>query len=139
MHNPAHRWPNNNAVFCQICLFFAGLRQVGTSSFPLSYKSVSILEPPPTFTWTHPHLGELSSCEDFSILYEEYQGGSTTTLVIHHAKNNDAGTYSLTAENRNGTEKVDLDLIVLDTMPSCDCEMFKSADKTCTCTLSYTG
>lgn len=96
-------------------------------------------EPPPTFTWTHPHLGELSSCEDFSILYEEYQGGSTTTLVIHHAKNNDAGTYSLTAENRNGTEKVDLDLIVLDTMPSCDCEMFKSADKTCTCTLSYTG
>jgi len=97
-------------------------------------------EPPPTFIWTHPQHGDLkSNSEDYTILHEEYQGGSTTTLVIHHAKNSDAGTYSLTAENRNGKEKVDLDLIVLDTLPECDCDMFKSADKRCTCSHSYTG
>merc|ERR1711981_1353311 len=96
-------------------------------------------EPPPTFIWTHPHLGDLSSNEDFTVLHEEYQGGSTTTLVIHHAKNADAGTYSLTAENRNGKEKVDLDLIVLDTLPDCDCLMYQRADKMCTCSHSYTG
>ena len=96
-------------------------------------------EPPPEFTWTHPHLGELSSNEEFTVLREEYQGGSTTTLVIHHAKNSDAGTYSLTATNRNGSEKVDLDLIVLDTLPECDCLLFHKLDKNCSCTLSYTG
>ena len=84
-------------------------------------------------------MGDLSSNEDFTVLHEEYQGGSTTTLVIHHAKNSDGGTYSLTAENRNGKEKVDLDLIVLDTLPDCDCDMYKRADKMCTCSHSYTG
>ena len=96
-------------------------------------------EPPPTFTWTHPHLGDLSSNEEFTVPHEEYQGGSTTTLVIHHAKNSDAGTYSLTAENRNGKEKVDLDLIVLDTLPDHDCQLYLKANKLCTCMLSYTG
>jgi len=96
-------------------------------------------EPPPTFVWTHPHLGDLSSNEDFTVLHEEYQGGSTTTLVIHHAKNSDAGTYSLSAENRNGKEKVDLDLIVLDTLPDHDCQLYLKANKMCTCMLSYTG
>ena len=43
-------------------------------------------EPPPIFTWTHPIHGDLTSNDDFSVLYEEYQGGSTTTLVVHHAK-----------------------------------------------------
>ena len=54
-------------------------------------------EPPPTFVWTHPKNGEISATgsDEFAILHEEYQGGSTTTLVIHHAKMNDAGTYSL--------------------------------------------
>ena len=97
------------------------------------------LEPPPTFTWTHPQLGDLSSNEDFSVLHEEYQGGSTTTLVIHHAKDSDKGTYSLTAENRNGKETVDLDLIVLNTLPDCDCNLFLHADKGCSCPISYTG
>jgi hypothetical protein len=96
-------------------------------------------EPPPTFTWTHPIHGDLSSNEDYSILHEEYQGGSTTTLVVHHAKFDDNGTYTLKAENRNGTEKVDLDLIVLDTLPDCECDMYKRGDKMCTCTHSYTG
>ena len=96
-------------------------------------------EPPPTFKWTHPQLGDLSTNEDFAILHEEYQGGSTTTLVIHHAKTSDAGTYSLTAENRNGVEKVDLDLIVLDTLPDCECNLFLHLETQCSCMLSYTG
>jgi hypothetical protein len=73
------------------------------------------------------------------VLHEEYQGGSTTTLVVNHAKNSDNGTYTLKAENRNGVEKVDLDLIVLDTLPDCECDMFNNKDLKCTCTHSYTG
>jgi len=96
-------------------------------------------EPPPTFVWTHPLHGVIEPNEDFNVLYEEYQGGSTTTLVIHHAKTSDAGTYSLEAENRNGKEKVDLDLIVLDVLPDHECDLYLKADQQCTCTLSYTG
>ncbi len=51
----------------------------------------------------------------------------------------DMGTYSLEAVNRNGKEKVDLDLIVLDTLPECDCMMYLKGDKKCTCPISYTG
>ena len=50
----------------------------------------------------------------------------------------DNGTYQLKAENRNGVEKVDLDLIVLDSDHH-DCDFFKNGDNTCTCTLSYNG
>ena len=58
-------------------------------------------EPPPTFTWIHPNEGELAARTDnFSILYEEYQGGATTTLVINRASVEDAGTYTLEATNR---------------------------------------
>lgn len=90
-------------------------------------------EPPPTFTWVHPVHGELSSNESFSVLTEEYQGGSITTLVVHHANTQDNGTYTLQATNRNGTEKIDLDLIVLDHLPECDCDMYRSGDKKCSC------
>ena len=87
---------------------------------------------------------------------EEYQGGSTTTLVIHHAEDSDKGTYTLKAENRflssikrlpriqsvfpvrNGSEKVDLDLIVLD-KDHHDCDMYARGNKQCSCTHSYTG
>jgi len=96
-------------------------------------------EPPPEFTWVHPHEGEMSSCERWTIRREEYQGGSTTTLTIHHATTEDAGTFSLEAKNRNGAEKVDLDLIVLDHFPDCDCFLFLKGDKMCSCNLSYTG
>merc|ERR1712223_779360 len=34
-------------------------------------------EPPPVFTWTHPVHGDLSSCEAFTVMTEEYQGGAT--------------------------------------------------------------
>ena len=40
---------------------------------------------------------------------------------------------------RNGKEKVDLDLIVLDHLPECECNMYKRGDKQCSCTHSYTG
>ena len=85
---------------------------------------------------------------------EEYQGGATTTLVIHHAEDSDRGTYTLKAENRfpfvkiaensfcsplrNGSEKVDLDLIVLD-KDHHDCDMYARGNKQCSCTHSYTG
>ena len=115
---------------------FYSIQQLSHEDF---LQCISFIEPPPTFIWTHPHLGELQTNEEFTILHEEYQGGSTTTLVIHHAKNSDAGTYSLQADNRNGTEKVDLDLIVLDALPDCECLMYKTADKMCTCSHSYTG
>ena len=36
----------------------------------------------------------------------------------------DAGKYSLMAENKNGTDHVDLDLLVIDEVPVCDCDMF---------------
>ncbi len=40
---------------------------------------------------------------------------------------------------RNGTEKIDLDLIVLDHLPECDCDMYRKGDKQCSCQHSYTG
>ena len=58
-------------------------------------------EPPPVFTWWHPVHGELTtSNQDFTVRTDEYQGGAITTLVIHHAKMEDNGTYQLQAENR---------------------------------------
>jgi len=96
-------------------------------------------EPPPTFTWWHPVHGELSTNENFMVHTEEYQGGALTTLVIHHAKKEDNGTYQLQAENRNGKEKIDLDLIVLDHLPECDCDMYNNGNQNCICQHSYTG
>jgi hypothetical protein len=45
----------------------------------------------------------------------------------------DAGTYSLVAENRNGHDSVDLDLIVLDEVHANDCDMFLNGSLECTC------
>ena len=50
----------------------------------------------------------------------------------------DAGTYTLRGENRNGSDKVDLDLVVLDTAPDCECEMLKSVQPVLqVCTAKY--
>lgn len=95
-------------------------------------------EPPPVFTWWHPVHGELSDCQDFTVRTDEYQGGAITTLVVHHAKNEDRGTYSLQAENRNGKEKIDLDLIVLDDQEHI-CDFYQNGNKQCSCQHSYTG
>ena len=40
----------------------------------------------------------------------------------------DAGKYSLLAENKNGSDHVDLDLIVIDEVPVCDCDMFLNGE-----------
>lgn len=82
--------------------------------------------------------GELSSSQDYTVRTDEYQGGAITTLVVHHARNEDNGTYQLQAENRNGKEKIDLDLIVLDSMDH-DCDFYSKGDKHCSCQHSYTG
>ena len=57
-------------------------------------------EPPPEFTWVHPQEGVMRTCDRWSVLCEEYQGGSTTTLVINKVRMEDAGTFSLEAVNR---------------------------------------
>ena len=115
-------------------------------------------EPPPVFTWWHPAHGELSDCPDYTVRTDEYQGGSITTMVVHHAKKEDNGTYQLQAENRcdtqihrepspppnislvtrNGKEKIDLDLIVLDSQDH-ECDFYAHGNKQCSCQHSYTG
>lgn len=83
--------------------------------------------------------GELSGTNnEYTVHTEDYQGGAVTTLVIHHAKKEDHGTYQLQAENRNGKEKIDLDLIVLEGEDD-DCHMYSRGDKQCICQHSYTG
>ena len=49
----------------------------------------------------------------------------------------DAGTYTLVAENRNGSDKVDLDLIVLDTMHDPNCDMLKNGNLECHCSKEF--
>ena len=50
-------------------------------------STLYLTEPPPVFTWTHPVHGDITSnSENYMVLYEEYQGGATTTLVINHAQ-----------------------------------------------------
>jgi len=59
-------------------------------------------------------------------------------MVVHHAKSEDRGTYSLQAENRNGKEKIDLDLIVLDDQDHI-CDFYQNGNSKCSCQHSYTG
>ena len=68
---------------------------------------------------------------------EEYQGGSTAILQIFKTQMQDAGTYTLRGENRNGSDKVDLDLVVLDTSHDIECEMLKNANLECRCSQSF--
>ena len=49
----------------------------------------------------------------------------------------DAGKYSLLAENKNGSDHVDLDLIVIDEVPVCDCDMFLNGNLDCGCNIRY--
>ncbi len=49
----------------------------------------------------------------------------------------DAGTYRLRADNRNGSDSVDLDLIVLDPMNDCNCDMLKNLNMECACSLGF--
>ena len=49
----------------------------------------------------------------------------------------DAGKYSLIAENKNGSDHVDLDLIVVDEVPVGECDMFRHGTLECLCNYRY--
>ena len=55
------------------------------------------------------------------------------TLQLLRTQMEDAGKFTLTATNKNGSDQVDLDLIVLDDVPVCDCDMFLNGCLECTC------
>ena len=93
-------------------------------------------EPPPKFTWYkngEPLIGDA----DFRVEAVEHQGGAVATMQVVKSRMEDAGTYTLIAENRNGRDKVDLDLVVLDLMQDCECDMFKSGDLSCNCSSGF--
>ena len=93
-------------------------------------------EPPPTFTWLKD--GRPVDCnDDYMTERHEYQGGALAILHIPRTQFDDAGTYTLKAENRNGSDKIDLDLIVLDPMKECDCDMFKRGNLGCSCSRGF--
>ena len=62
---------------------------------------------------------------------------SVVILQIVRSQMTDAGKYSLLAENKNGSDRVDLDLIVIDEVPVCDCDMFLNGNLECSCTIRY--
>ncbi|XP_071750036.1 twitchin isoform X1 [Lepeophtheirus salmonis] len=93
-------------------------------------------EPPPEFTWYKNGI-QIASTDEVLITREEYQGGATAKLCVSKSQMIDAGTYSLVAENRNGQDKTDLDLIVLDLMQECECDMFKTGDLECNCSNGF--
>jgi len=93
-------------------------------------------EPPPSFSWWKDGK-KIETNDEFSVEFEEYQGGSTAILQILKTQMSDAGTYTLRAENRNGSDKVDLDLVVLETGHDLECDMLKSANLECRCSQSF--
>ena len=62
---------------------------------------------------------------------------SIVMLQVIRAQMSDAGKYSLIAENKNGSDHVDLDLIVIDEVPVCDCDMFLNGNLDCDCNLRF--
>lgn len=110
-------------------------------------------EPPPTFSWWKDGH-QIVNSEEHQMEREEYQGGSTAILQVKISANkqkifdaallqilktqfSDAGTYTLRGENRNGSDKVDLDLVVLDTTHDVECEMLKNGNLECRCSQSF--
>ena len=62
---------------------------------------------------------------------------SVVILQILRSQMSDAGKYSLLAENKNGSDRVDLDLIVIDEVPVCDCDMFLNGNLECGCHIRF--
>ena len=93
-------------------------------------------EPPPVFSWWK-NGQQISNSEEFQVESEEYQGGSTAILQIFKTQMQDAGTYTLRGENRNGSDRIDLDLVVLDTSHDIECEMLRNANLECRCSQSF--
>merc|ERR1712080_267536 len=65
---------------------------------------------------------KLSSSEGIVMSVSEHpdpaEQSSVVMLQIVRSQMTDAGKYSLLAENKNGSDRVDLDLIVIDEVPS---------------------
>ena len=59
------------------------------------------------------------------------------SLQLLRTQMEDAGKFTLTATNKSGTDQVDLDLIVLDDVPVCDCDMFLNGNLECDCNLRF--
>eukprot|EP00095_Tigriopus_kingsejongensis_P009301 maker-scaffold175_size286436-snap-gene-1.53 protein:Tk09301 transcript:maker-scaffold175_size286436-snap-gene-1.53-mRNA-1 annotation:"low quality protein: twitchin-like" len=93
-------------------------------------------EPPPQFSW-YKNGNKLINSDEFVIATDEYQGGATAMLQVFRSQMHDAGTYTLVAENRNGSDKIDLDLVVLAQMDDGDCNMFKHGMRGCTCSAGF--
>ena len=74
-------WRNNSITAKHTC-------QINQRKMSLHFIDLNpcFTEPPPIFVWTHPVHGDITkNSENYMVLYEEYQGGATTTLVINHA------------------------------------------------------
>ena len=97
-------------------------------------------EPAPTFSWYKDGQKVLPS-ETVEMLVVEHpdpaEQSSIVTLQLQRTQMNDAGKYSLHAENKNGSDHLDIDLIVLDDVPVCECDMFLNGNLECTCNNRY--
>ena len=62
---------------------------------------------------------------------------SVVMLQILRSQMTDAGKFTLVAENKNGSDHVDVDLIVIDEVPVCDCDMFLNGSLDCGCNHRY--
>jgi len=91
-------------------------------------------EPIPTFAWLkNGQKVESSESLTLSVTHNPDDQSAVATLQILRTQLGDAGTYTLIAENRNGSDRVDADLIVLDEVHTNDCEMFLNGSLTCSC------
>lgn len=91
-------------------------------------------EPAPTFYWRkNGQKLEPADGLTLSVSSNPEEQSSVATLQILRTQLPDAGTYSLVAENRNGVDQVDLDLVVLDEVHANDCDMFLNGVLECTC------
>jgi len=97
-------------------------------------------EPRATFSWLKEGQ-KLSSSEGIVMTVSEHpdpaEQSSVVMLQIVRSQMADAGKYSLLAENKNGSDRVDLDLIVIDEVPVCDCDMFLNGNLECGCHIRF--
>jgi len=97
-------------------------------------------EPAPTFSWFKDDHKVVAS-EAIMMYVTEHpdsaEQSSIVTLQIPRTQMTDAGKFSLFAENSNGSDHIDIDLIVIDDVPVCDCDMFLNGSLECTCNNRY--
>ena len=97
-------------------------------------------EPAPTFSWLKEGQKIVSS--ETTLLHvgehpDPAEQSSIVTLQIPRTQMTDAGKFSLYAENKNGSDHIDIDLIVIDDVPVCECDMFLNGSLECSCNNRY--